>query len=149
MKVKVPKMSVLDFLLLTKGLQKDTKFCLVNQDVHGGYVRFRSVERFRLLQDILDYHNDGWIPSSVEKITAEQSAYLREIGFDMKKWIGLLENVSDQPNSQGFYYARCPLCPDGDKKGHGLSFNPDDSRIKCFRNDCSYRELVAYKGAKQ
>lgn len=149
MKVKVPKMPVVDFLLLTEGLQKDTKFWLINQDIHGGYVRFRSVERFRLLQDILDYHNDGWIPSSIERISTEESEYLKKIGFDMKKWVATLENVTEQPNNQGFYRARCPLCPDGDKKGHGLAFNPDDNRIKCFRNECSYRELVAYKGEKQ
>ena len=84
MKMKVPKMPVRDYLTLSRKLRTDPRFHLSNQDVSGGFVRFRSEKRLRLLQDLLTHHNSGWLPASTIKKKFDMKAKMDGLGFNME-----------------------------------------------------------------
>jgi hypothetical protein len=124
---------------LSSKLQRDPRFALVNQDVEDGYVKFRTEERLRLLNQLLLWHNHGVLPASTLKTHAISKAKMKKLGFDFAEFVQSLENVTG-PNEQGYMRARCPTCEDGDEKMHGLSFNLEGA-IHCFRG-CSYMKII-------
>ena len=147
MRMKVPKMSWIDFLELSKGLRADPRFALTNQDVENGLVRFRSELRLDLLKDLLIYHNRGIMPYTTVLKSAQTATSMKALGFDFTAWRATLENVRPKGTNNGvdWYVAKCPSCASRgspDEKGHGLNFS-DDGKIRCHRG-CSFWDVVGH-----
>jgi hypothetical protein len=144
MRIIVPKMHWKVFLELTKGLSRDERFRLSNQDVESGMVKFRTEERLLLLNQILEYHNYGWAPPMVVKLSSAMKKAMKDLNFDVSTWMKTIENLSG-PCDKGFYRGRCPVCGEKDEKGYRLSFNLEGA-VKCW-GGCKYMEIIATEGA--
>lgn len=141
MKMKVPKMPVRDYLILSRKLRTDPRFHLSNQDVSGGFVRFRSEKRLRLLQDLLTHHNSGWLPASTIKKKFDMKAKMDSLGFNMEAWIASLEGVRG-PDSNNFFQARCPSCAStGGDTGKDHLVYTLGGVIHCFKG-CNYFSII-------
>ena len=148
MRMKVPKMDLRVFLELSRGLGQDPRFALSNQDVEGGFVKFRNEERLNTLKDLLTYHNKGIIPYSTVVKIAKTAKQMKAIGFEYNAWKATLENVRYKADSNGvaWYVAKCPTCsadkPKGeDTKGHRLNFS-EEGAIVCQARQCTYWEII-------
>jgi hypothetical protein len=108
-RVIVPKVQVESFLRLTCKLRNDPRFHLSSQDVRDGMVCFRPPEGFRVLSEIIIFHNTGWLPPSSIRLKKISKAKMANLGFDMPGWIQSLES-SRGPDSNNFYTSRCPSC---------------------------------------
>lgn len=140
----MPKMTLREFLELSKDLRADPRFHLSNQDLVAGFVRFRSEERLRLLQEMLTYHNDGWLPPSTIKKKAIAKSALDKFGFNMAAFVKSLSAVSG-PDGSGWYRAECPNCArlGKDQRSQGrLSFNPDLEIVHCHSTACTWKDVV-------
>ena len=141
----VPKMSWRDYLELSKGLRADPRFALANQDIENGFVKFRTLDRLRVFQYLLDYHNGHGLPISTIKLKAVSAKILRDLGFDFNTWKGALEDVRVKSDNGEvvWYVTRCPTCADRgtpDTKGHGLVFS-SEGQVHCFRG-CTYWQII-------
>ena len=147
-------MSVWDFLELSEELAKsDKRYLLSNQDVEGGRVKFRTQERLRLLQDLLNHHNgNGAGNLSLARIEAREivsEEFSAKIGFDRKAWEASLVGIKG-PNQKGIYQGQCPSCAArGGDTGHDhLAYTSD--AIWCHAK-CSFFDIIAgyYKEANR
>ena len=139
--MKVPKMTVSDYLELSRPLRTDARFHLSNQDVEGGFVRFRSERRLMLLSEIITHHNSGWLPASTIKKKFDLKAKMDGLGFNMVAWVGSLEGVRG-PDSNDFFQARCPSCAraGGDTGKDHLVYTLEGV-VHCFKG-CNYFSII-------
>ena len=141
MRMKVPKMPVRDYLDLVRGLRTDPRFHLSNQDLVGGFVRFRSEARLRLLTEILDFHNYGITPPSTIKKNADMSNKMKDLGFNREAWIASLEGVRG-PDSNDFFQARCPSCArSGGDTGKDHLVYTLEGVVHCFKG-CNFFSII-------
>lgn len=133
------------YLELSAPLAKANQaFLLVHQDIEDGIVKFRTTERLRMFNEILNFHNGDGAGNATQAAISAHKKIAGDLVRKLKlhKWPETLQNVTG-PNAQGFYRARCFACDargNPDEKGHGLSFHTD-GRIACFRG-CSYKQLI-------
>jgi len=141
MKMKVPKIPVRDYLILSRKLRTDPRFHLSNQDVSGRFVRFRSEKRLILLRDLLTHHNNGWLPPSTIKKKFDMRAKMDKDGFDRAAWIASLEGVRG-PDANDFFQARCPSCArgGGDTGSDHLVYTLEGV-VHCFKG-CNYYSII-------
>ena len=140
-RVIVPKVPLESFLRLTRNLRNDPRFHLSNQDVRDGMVCFRPPEGFRVLSEIISFHNTGRFPPSTIQLKRVSKAKMDNLGFDMPGWVQSLE-AARGPDSYNFYTARCPSCAKKGKdsdKNH-LAFT-HEGVVHCFSN-CSFFSII-------
>lgn len=141
MRMKVPKMPVREYLTLARKLRTDPRFHLSNQDVSGGFVRFRSEKRLILLRDLLTYHNSGWLPPSTIKKKANMSKMMEDLGFNREAWVSSLEAVRG-PDANDFFQARCPSCArNGGDSGKDHLVYTLEGVIHCFKG-CKFFSII-------
>ena len=130
-----------DYLEIAGDLRKDPRFVLSNQDLEGGYVKFRSEERLRMLNQILDYHNTGRLPASTIKLDAITESKMAKLGFNFKAWRDSVGEVRG-PDSNGFFVGQCPSCArrGGDSDRNHLAFT-NEGVVHCYAG-CNFFSII-------
>ncbi len=129
-----PKMTFIEYLGLTRGIRKDPRFKLSNQEIINGVVYFRTPAAVRNLQQILDAHNTGTVPES--EVQLQQAAAIewakKSDGLTVEMTLDALEDVRG-PDGSGTYTARCISCAQrgGDSDSNHLRFHPEKG-LHCF-----------------
>ena len=133
-KQTVPKMDFLRYLALTRGIRKDPRFKLSNQEIVNGMVYFRDAAAMRNLQEIIQAHNTGSVPETEVKLQQEaKNEWMRKSdGITVDMTLDALENVRG-PDGSGTYTARCISCAErgGDSDSNHLRFHPEKG-LHCF-----------------
>ncbi len=108
--MKAKAISVKDYLsLLTEaGVSRSREFALVNQDVRGGKVFFRSGEQLRNFRSLLEAAETGIIPYSELNTKKKTDKAWKEAsqGVSTQMVLEAVESLSG-PNSGGYYLGRC------------------------------------------
>jgi hypothetical protein len=146
-RVVVPKVPLEQFLELSKNLRGDPRFHLTNQDVRNGMVCFRTPEDFRVLNEIIDYHNTGRLPASTVHQKKVSRAKMDKLAFNMQDWIDSLEPAKG-PDGNDFYQTRCPSCArrGRDADGNHLVYTLEGV-VHCYAG-CKFFDIIDgyYKG---
>tara|TARA_B100002019_G_scaffold222254_1_gene195120 strand:- start:2063 stop:2521 length:459 start_codon:yes stop_codon:yes gene_type:complete len=151
--MKAKEISVKEYLsLLTEaGVSRSRDFALVNQDVRGGKVYFRSGEQLRNFRSLLEAAETGIIPYSelnTKKKTDRAWAEASE-GVSTQMVLEAVESLSG-PNSGGYYLGRCPSCArkNRDSDHNHFYFNPELKVLGCFAS-CGFKLIMdSVRGSK-
>jgi len=126
------------FFEMTEGLSSQSAFALNHYPISEGKVWFFGAGGRKRLQEILDYHNDGVLPSGVmlESYSAKAGSFTAQ---DLQRSVEDLRG----PNDDGYYHGRCPCCQmrGGDTNKDHFYANPDEGKLGCFAG-CKKAQLV-------
>lgn len=126
------------FFEMTQGLSSQSAFALNHYPISEGKVWFFGAGGRKRLQEILDYHNDGVLPSGVmlESYSAKAGSFAVQ---DLQRTVEDLRG----PNDDGYYHGRCPCCQvrGGDTNKDHFYANPDEGKLGCFAG-CKKTQLM-------
>lgn len=132
---KIPLDEYLD-LLNELGIRKDPRFKLSNQEVHKGYVYFRTRAARKAVKELAGAWRTGTMPE--QEVLLQQKAdkeFENKVGVPLSGVMHKLESFRG-PDPQGWFTARCPVCAnkDGDSDHNHLRLEPDKGIRYCFAN---------------
>lgn len=130
---KIPLEEYLD-LLERMNITKDPRFMLVNQEVHNGYVYFRTHNAIKAVKELARCWETNTIPE--REVLLKQKAdkeFEKSVGVPLNDVMTKLESFRG-PDSQGWYSARCPVCAarGGDSDHNHLRIEPEKGIRYCF-----------------
>lgn len=138
---KIPLGEYLDLLERMK-ITRDPRFKLVNQEVHNGYVYFRTPNAIKAVKELAHCWETNTIPE--REILLQQKAdkeFEKRVGIPLSDIMTKLESFRG-PDSHGWYTARCPVCADkgGDSDHDHLRIQPEKGIRYCF-NHCDKGDI--------
>ena len=120
-------------LLDQMNINHDPRFQLSNQEVHNGYVYFRTPSAIKAVKELAHCWETGTIPEQEVLLRQKKDKeFAQNVGVklsDLEKLEGF-----QGPHSDGWYSARCPVCAanNKDKSQNNLRIHPEKGARFCW-----------------